>query len=265
MQLAHFYQDPNKSVRLSKSFDICISYLYFSLQNDIFNHRDVSCISFFNQGSIFFLINVYLDSSQLVLKYLKDTETNIHNIIIMTGNFNIRNSLWDLNFPFHSVHSDILFDIADSFSLAISKPTENFPTRFLDNDQNSNLVLDLVFLCSSFLEFNYHYIYPEWRLLSNHAPITVDISISDKNILTKQWSLIKGSNEENWFIEDLIQVIKNLNTISIQDIESLEKVVWHLATKIEDIWFKYSKTVNITRYSKAWWNEDCHHTLNKYW
>ena len=79
----------------------------------------------------------------------------------MTGNFNIRNSLWDLNFPFHSVYSDILFDIADSFSLAISKPTENFPTRFLDNDQNSNLVLDLVFLCSSFLEFNYHYIYPE--------------------------------------------------------------------------------------------------------
>ena len=182
----------------------------------------------------------------------------------MTGNFNIRNSLWDLNFPFHSVHSDILFDIADSFSLAISKPTENFPTRFLDNDQNSNLVLDLVFLCSSFLEFNYHYIYPEWRLLSNHAPITVDISISDKNILTKQWSLIKGSNEENWFIEDLIQVIKNLNTTSIQDAESLEEVVWYLVTRIEDIWFKHLKIVNITRHFKAWWNKDCHHTLNKY-
>ena len=64
----------------------------------------------------------------------------------MTDDFNIRDSLWDLNFPFHSVHSDILFDIADLFSLAISKPTENFPTRFSDNNQNSNLVLDLVFL-----------------------------------------------------------------------------------------------------------------------
>ena len=64
----------------------------------------------------------------------------------MTDDFNIRDSLWDLNFPFHSVHSDILFDIVDLFSLAISKPTENFPTRFSDNNQNSNLVLDLVFL-----------------------------------------------------------------------------------------------------------------------
>ena len=169
----------------------------------------------------------------------------------MTDDFNIRDSLWDLNFPFHSVHSDILFDIADLFSLAISKPTENFPTRFSDNNQNSNLVLDLVFLWPSSSEFNCYYIHPEWKLSSNHAPITVDIPISDENILTKQWSLIKESDEENQFIEDLIQVIKNLNTTSIQDAKSLEKVVWYLVTRIEDIWFKYLKTVNITRHSKA--------------
>ena len=117
----------------------------FFFAKDIFNHRDISCISFFNQESIFFLINVYSDLSQLALKYLKDTETNINNVIIMTGDFDIRDSLWDLNFPFHSVHSDMLFNIAGSFSLALSKPIENFPTRFLNNDQNSNLVLDLVF------------------------------------------------------------------------------------------------------------------------
>ena len=70
----------------------------------------------------------------MVLKYLKDTETNISNIIIMTGNFNIRDSLWDSNFLFHSVHSNMLFDVTDSFSLALSNLTENFPTRFLDND-----------------------------------------------------------------------------------------------------------------------------------
>jgi len=63
----------------------------------------------------------------------------------MTGDFNIRDSLWNLNFAFHFVHSDMLFNITDLFSLALSKPTENFPTRFLDNDQNSNLVLDLIF------------------------------------------------------------------------------------------------------------------------
>ena len=66
-----------------------------------------------------------------------------------------------MNFPFHSVHSDTLLDITDSLSLAISKPSENFPTRFSDNDHNFNPVLDLVFLCPSSLEFNHHHIHPE--------------------------------------------------------------------------------------------------------
>jgi len=85
--------DQSDSPRVLIYINIHISQLCFSLQNDIFNHRDISCVSFFNQGSIFFLINVYLDSSQLALKYLKDTETNIHNVIIMAGDFNIRDSL----------------------------------------------------------------------------------------------------------------------------------------------------------------------------
>ena len=238
------------SPRVLTYINIHISWLCFSLQNDIFNHRDVS-YAFFNQRSTFFLINIYSDSSQLALRYLKDTETNIHNVIIMTGDFNIRDNLWDSNFPFHSIHSDILFDIADSFSLAISKPTENFPIRFSDNDQNSNSVLDLIFLWSSSLEFNHHHIHPEWRLSSDYTPITINIPIRDESISTKRWSLIKESDEENRFIEDLIQFIKNLNITSIYDAESLEEIIWHLAIKIEDIWFKHSKMVNITKHSKA--------------
>ena len=122
----------------------------------------------------------------ITLKYLKDTETNIYNVIIMTGDLNIRDSLWNINFPFHSIHSDTLFDIANLFSLAISKPFENFSTRFLDNDLNSNSVLDLVFLYPSSLEFNYHYIHLEWRLLFNYTLITINIPIQDKSIPNKQ-------------------------------------------------------------------------------
>ena len=129
------------------------------------------------------MINVYSDSSQLALKYLKDTESNIHNIIIMTGDFNIRDSIWDFNFPFHSSHSNSLFDVADSFSLDISKPLKNFPTRFSDNDHNANLVLDLVFLCPSSPEFNHHRIHLDWRLSSDYALITIDISICKERIL----------------------------------------------------------------------------------
>jgi len=116
----------------------------------------------------------------MALKYLKDTETNISSIIIMTGNFNIRDNLWDSNFPFHSIYSDMLFNIADSFSLVLSSLTENFPTRFSDNNQNSNSVLDLVFTWSLFMEFNYHHIHSDWRLTSDHTLITVNIHIDDK-------------------------------------------------------------------------------------
>ena len=38
------------------------------------------------------MLNVYSDSSQTALKYFKNTEANINNVLIMTGNFNIRDS-----------------------------------------------------------------------------------------------------------------------------------------------------------------------------
>ena len=128
------------------------------------------------------MINIYSNFSQLVLKYLKNTESNIHNIIIMTGDFNIRDSIWNFNFPFHSSHSNSLFDIVDSFFLDISKPLENSPTRFSDNDYNANSVLDLVFLHLSSPEFNCHCIHPDWRLSSDYALITIDIYICKERI-----------------------------------------------------------------------------------
>jgi len=35
-------------------------------------------------------MNIYSDASYSALKYLKNTEVNINNLLIMTGNFNIR-------------------------------------------------------------------------------------------------------------------------------------------------------------------------------
>ena len=53
------------------------------------------------------------------------------------------------------------FEIADTFYVKLSKPTEILPTRYFDNIQNSNLVLDLIFLCSNSIEYNNHHIYLE--------------------------------------------------------------------------------------------------------
>ena len=82
----------SNSPRVITYINIYISSLYFSLWNDILNYRNISCISFFNQGLIYFLINVYSDSFQMASKYLKDIEVNINNILIMTGDFNIRDN-----------------------------------------------------------------------------------------------------------------------------------------------------------------------------
>jgi len=174
---ARYLTNQSDSPRVVTYINIRALHLCFSLQNDVLNYRDIFCISFSNQDSIYFILNIYSDSSQSALKYLKDTESSIHNVIIMTGDFTIRDCRWDHYYPFHSIHSDSLFDIADSFFLDISNPIENVPTRFSDNDHNTNSVLDLVFLCPSFPEFNWYCIHPEWRLSLDHTPITIDVSI----------------------------------------------------------------------------------------
>jgi len=69
-----------------------LSHMCFSLRKDIFNYRDICCFFFFNNGNTFFTINIYSDNYQSALKYLKDTETNIWNILIMASNFNIRDN-----------------------------------------------------------------------------------------------------------------------------------------------------------------------------
>jgi len=102
--------------------NIHLSALCFLLRKDIFNHRDISLISFSNNNTCFYILNVYSDLSHTALKYLKDTEANINNVVLMTDDFNIRDSLWDLSFPFHSSISDDLIIVADSFNLALSSP-----------------------------------------------------------------------------------------------------------------------------------------------
>ena len=43
--------------RVITYINIRLVYLYFSLRKNIFNHRDINCFPFFNNGSILFMIN----------------------------------------------------------------------------------------------------------------------------------------------------------------------------------------------------------------
>ena len=67
-----------------------------SWSNYIFNYWDINLISFFNHGIMYFILNVYLGDQQTTLKYLKYTEVNLNNILIMIEDFNIRDRNWNL-------------------------------------------------------------------------------------------------------------------------------------------------------------------------
>ena len=95
----------------------------------------------------------------------------------MTGNFNIRDSNWDSHAHHHSIHTDNLLTIADSLGLEFSPSLNPDPTRYADNSQDSNSVLDLVFIPPDNIEFGKNILYPEIWKPSDHVPVTVEIDI----------------------------------------------------------------------------------------
>ena len=116
-------------------------------------------------------------------------------------------------------------DIADSINLELSKHTNQISTRYLDNQQDTNSVIDLMFLRSISSEHNNHFIHSDWRLTSDHTPLTVNIAILKEYIQTRRHMLVKNSKEEDKFVSELIVVIKRLNTENIPNKEVLEQVI----------------------------------------
>ena len=68
---------------------------------------------------------------------------------------------------------------------------------------------------------------------------------------------MKNGQEKLKFISDLIKGFWNVNTLNISDKNSLKCIVQEYMDLLESIWFKHSYLVNITKYSKNWWNKDC--------
>ena len=156
----------SKYLRVAVYINIRLSFLYFSIHKDIIDHRDILLASFFNNSDIFWLMNVYSDTSHSALKYLKDTEVNIQNLLIMTGDFNIRNSLQDSSFLHHSSISNDLIIIANSFHLTLLSSINQVLTRYADNANNTNLVINLMFLLYDSSELNNHSIHLDWYLFT---------------------------------------------------------------------------------------------------
>jgi len=182
----------------------------------------------------------------------------------MTGDFNIRDRLWDSSFlHYSSINKDLLI-IADSFDLELFTPTNPIPTRYSDTIDKSDSVINLMFLCSGSRELNKHIIYPDWHLSSDHAPLTITILIAKEFIHSSKLKIPKNSKKEEIFVKEIINIFKALNTSSIMNRKLLEYTVNSLVTRIEQVWLSNVKNINITKHSKKWWNDDYNQSLRKY-
>jgi len=98
------------------------------------------------------------------------------------------------------------------------------------------------------LEHDNYTIYPDLRLTSDHASLIVDISIFEEHIQTR-YMLVKNSKEENKFVNELIETIKEINTENIYNKNVFDQIIQEFASTMERLWYKHSKIVNITKYS----------------
>ena len=132
----------------------------------------------------------------------------------------------------------------------ISTLTNPCPTRYSDTAGKANSVIDLMFLCYGSTELDHHSIHPESYLSSDHAPLTIDISIYKEDICTLKLSISPKSDQETAFIKEIILNFKNLNTSSIADTDDLECTVNQLRAIIDRAWTKNAKKSKISKHSK---------------
>ena len=77
--------------RVATYVNKCLARIRFALQFDIINHWDINILAFHSDRDTNYIINIYSDSNQTP-QVLQQNMTNIDNTIILTRDFNIRDS-----------------------------------------------------------------------------------------------------------------------------------------------------------------------------
>ena len=154
----------------------------------------------------------------MALKYLKNIEANLDNVLIITENFNIRDNNWNPTYFHHFIHTDIFMEITGSFNLRMSTLYIQVSTWYADNLNDSNSVINLMFLWANSIEINNHFILLDLWSSLYYAPLTVDIIIEEKIIQDKWQTIIKNSEKGKNFVIELKNAIGNINTFNISNI-----------------------------------------------
>ena len=197
----------------------------FALCLDIVNHYDINILAFHNNWGTNFIINIYLDSNQTALHFLCQNIINLDNTIIMTGDFNIRDSDWDPNFQHYSIHTNDLLTIANSLDLELFLPLNPGSIRFANNLCDFNSVIDLVFLPSNNRRFGQYTLHSDIHKLSDHVLLIIEVGIIETNIDLSTRSIRKDSDEEKSFITALTNGFSYIDSLAIRTKEGLKSLV----------------------------------------
>ena len=88
-------------------------------------------------------------------------------------------------------YTDTLLEIANSLGLDLSTPINSGSTWFLNNSQNLNSVLDLMFFRIGSEEFNNHLISLDLWSPLNYVSLLMSIIIEKEFIQEKKWFIIQ--------------------------------------------------------------------------
>jgi len=88
--------------------------------------------------------------------------------------------LWSV-ISYHSVYTNTL-EIADSLNLDLFTPINLVLTQYTNNPQDSNLVINLMFLCAKFEESNNHQITLELHCSLDYTLLLVSLAIEKEYI-----------------------------------------------------------------------------------
>jgi len=128
----------------------------------------------------------------------------------------------------------------------------------------SNLVIDLMFLCCGSYELDRHSIHPGNCLSLDYALLSIEIPIIEEIIQSSKLMIHPKSNQKMAFVEEVISRFKNLDTSVIDNSDKLDSIVNQLGMIIDQARNKNAKKSRISKHFKQWWMDECSQSLNNY-
>ena len=234
--------------------------LQFLLRKNITNHRDINLILFFNCSITCFIIIIYSDNQQIVMKYLKNIEVNLNNVLIITGDFNISdtnsgaNSVIDLMFLWngltelnnHSIHPDWQLSL-DHAPLTVTIPIteENIvSSKFsivINSEEGESFINDVLYAIKN-ININDLSNINKLKFITNMLASKIENVWRVNNIMrqSKSWwnkecSIVLSNYRTTWSLENW-KIFKNkvkttkwsFFDVKIQEITNKKQGSWEL-------------------------------------